>query len=195
MSSAPLTKSVGGLTFDRLFWWIALIGATAACVLLGAFFFYWLHFGTNSPSTNPNEWGPFGDFIGGVTNPILSFFALLSLLLALVVQSKQLEATREQLSHAQETARKQISHMELQARKGDLHRSLQVLEARLERLYREPIYVPKNGRLSNGSFISCSPTQHRRFSGECPRLRMSDHRSFGTSIFGLKPLSRNFTSR
>jgi uncharacterized membrane protein len=147
MHSLPLDKKLKHLTPDRMFWWISLIAAIATSVLAGAFFFYWLYFGGNEPSKNPSDWGPFGDFIGGVTNPIISFFALLSLLLTLVMQSKQLDATREQLQHAQETTSKQFSHMEREAKKADITRTLQVLEGRLERLYREPVYFVSDGNL------------------------------------------------
>jgi hypothetical protein len=147
MHVIPLDKKLERLTSDRMFWWISLIAATATSVLAGAFFFYWLYFGGNEPSKNPSDWGPFGDFVGGVTNPIISFFALLSLLLTLVMQSKQLDAAREQLQHAQETTDKQFAHLEQEAKKADIARTLQVLEDRLERLYREPVYFISNGIL------------------------------------------------
>jgi hypothetical protein len=40
-------------------------------------FLYIYYFGGNTPSKNPDAWGPFGDFFGGVLNPIISFFTLL----------------------------------------------------------------------------------------------------------------------
>lgn len=147
MRPTPLDKKPKQFTPDRMFWWISLIAATATSILVGAFFFYWIYFGGNAPSNNPNDWGPFGDFIGGVTNPIISFFALLSLLLTLVMQSKQLDATREQLQHTEETTSRQFVHMENEAKKTAITRTLQVLEDRLERLYREPVYFVSEGIL------------------------------------------------
>jgi hypothetical protein len=46
-----------------------------------------------------------------------------------MVQSKQLQATREELDN-----------LKKEAKKSDIYRTLQVLENRLEKLYREPIY-------------------------------------------------------
>jgi hypothetical protein len=44
--------------------------------------------------------GTFGDFMGGTLNPILSFFALIALLLTIILQSNELEATREELKRS-----------------------------------------------------------------------------------------------
>jgi hypothetical protein len=63
-------------------------------------------------------------------------FALVAVLLTLMVQSKQLQATREELDN-----------LKKEAKKSDIYRTLQVLENRLEELYREPIYFPSQGRL------------------------------------------------
>ena len=147
MPMPPLDKKLAELDSNRLIRWIALIAATATAVLLGSFFTYWLFFHSNPLSANPSDWGPFGDFIGGVTNPILSFFALLALLLTLVVQSRQLEAAGIQLVQAKADAAKQFAHLEKEAKKADIQRTLQVLELRLERLYREPVYFLSDGKL------------------------------------------------
>jgi hypothetical protein len=130
-----------------LFWWFPVIAALAFCVLAGAFFFYWLHFGNNTPSSNPNDWGPFGDFIAGVTNPIISLFALLSVLLTLLVQSKQLDTARDQLAEMQLSSERQMAHIEKETNKADIYRTIQVLESRLERLYREPVFLLSEGKL------------------------------------------------
>lgn len=52
---------------------------------------YILTFWDNTISTNPHDWGVFGDYIGGVTNSILSFvtigISLLSLYLVIKIQN------------------------------------------------------------------------------------------------------------
>lgn len=132
---------------NRIFWWIALIASVATCVLCGSFFVYWLYFGKSEISKTPAEWGPFGDFIGGVTNPILSLFTLLSVLLTLLLQSRQLESTRDELDRTRLAATEQMEHLRKEAKKADIFRTIQVLEARLEQLYREPIFFVNNGQM------------------------------------------------
>ena len=49
-------------------------------------------------------WGSFGDFIGGCLNPIIGLFALFALFMTLVLQSKELEATRIELKRSATSA-------------------------------------------------------------------------------------------
>lgn len=142
MATKSLNKKLEELTSEKLIKWVALIATIATSVLAGAFFLYWSFFNQKEISTSPSDWGPFGDFIGGITNPIISFFSLMVLLLTLILQSKQLDATREELKQAHNAAREQTEHLQKEARKTDVYRTLQVLEARLESLYREPVFIP-----------------------------------------------------
>lgn len=44
--------------------------------------------------------GTFGDFLGGTLNPILSFLTFMGLLITILLQSKELEESRRELSHS-----------------------------------------------------------------------------------------------
>lgn len=46
---------------------------------------------------DPENWGVFGDYVGGTLNPILGFLSFMLLLLNLYLQRKQLDKTEEQL--------------------------------------------------------------------------------------------------
>lgn len=81
MKALPLSKLLIG------------IFAAATLAILGALTLYFLEF----PNSLPNErdtWGMFGDFMGGVLNPILSFLALIALLSTLYFQSEELKISR-----------------------------------------------------------------------------------------------------
>ena len=49
---------------------------TFVCLVL-PIFFYWLHFGSSGLSDSTDNWGTFGDYIGGCCSLILSFLALI----------------------------------------------------------------------------------------------------------------------
>lgn len=67
---------------------IALIFALCAAVVVPAIYFAVFH----GPILEKQEaWGQFGDFLGGVLNPIFSFSSLMALLLTLYLQGKQTE--------------------------------------------------------------------------------------------------------
>lgn len=59
--------------------------------------FYMYHFRSYYISLNPDDWGTFGDFMGGTLNPLLAFFSFMLLLLNLKLQREQLDKTEEQL--------------------------------------------------------------------------------------------------
>ena len=48
-----------------------------------------------------DAWGQFGDYLGGVLNPVFGFLSVIGLLVALVLQMKELKASREALSLSQ----------------------------------------------------------------------------------------------
>ena len=64
--------------------------------------FYIYHFHGHQISQNPEDWGVFGDFMGGALNPLLAFFSFMLLLLNLKLQREQLDNAEEQLKLNQE---------------------------------------------------------------------------------------------
>lgn len=60
-------------------------------------FSYYLNFGHLNVSDKPENWGAFGDFIGGILNPLLSFAAFSSILLTIYLQREQLNQNQQQL--------------------------------------------------------------------------------------------------
>lgn len=89
-----------------LYWILGI----AVVIIISVFCIYFYQFHT-SLSVQQGDWGAFGDFIGGLLNPILSFLALMALLLTIRLQSIELEATREELKRsatAQENSEKAL---------------------------------------------------------------------------------------
>lgn len=84
-----------------LFLGLVFILATATIGIVVFVYFY----NFSGPLSISNEaWGQFGDFVGGSLNPILSFFALIALLLTLWVQSRSLDTARKQISQQNEVS-------------------------------------------------------------------------------------------
>jgi hypothetical protein len=141
-----------------------MLGAIVACsifIIGTALLMYVRKFGKAGLSDSQEVWGQFGDFLGGLANPLLSFLTLMGLILTVYLQSKQLElsknelqlsrleltSTRAELEQSRIAAQEQVAHVKSEAKKADVYRTIQVLESRLEGLYREPIYIVANGRL------------------------------------------------
>lgn len=86
-----LTNDIGkGLI--KLMW----IGTLPALVVYG---FYIYNFGPGQwlkLSHDPADWGVFGDYVGGLLNPLFSFLAFIGVIITVVLQAKQLDVVREQ---------------------------------------------------------------------------------------------------
>lgn len=161
MPRKELVSELEGMDSAQLFKWLSWIVAFASAYLLTVLAVYLFFFGAEGFSTSQEHWGQFGDFLGGTVNPLMSFLALIAIVLTIILQSKQIElskgelalsrqeliATREELSQSRAAAQEQVAHLKAEAKKTDVYRTIQVLEARLEGLYREPIYFLSGGVL------------------------------------------------
>lgn len=73
-----------------------VFGIALVLIILVVSFYGW-NFRGSSISDNVSNWGAFGDYVGGIVNPILAFFSFMALLITLDLQRKQLNKTEEQL--------------------------------------------------------------------------------------------------
>ncbi|MGE8495396.1 hypothetical protein [Comamonas sp.] len=79
--------------------WKKWVSGLAVC-LIGAYLIYFgLILGQN-PAENSDKWGTFGDFIGGVMNPIVAFAAFFWLTESVQIQKTELTETRLELAAA-----------------------------------------------------------------------------------------------
>lgn len=85
--------------YKSLSYWLIFILLIAVVIVLAVFSFYFISF-SGPLSDDPERWGAFGDFVGGTLGAILSFFAFIALLFTIHIQSKELAATREELSRS-----------------------------------------------------------------------------------------------
>lgn len=110
---------------------LAAIGALA---IIGAIIAYRLQF-TGPIAPDKDAWGQFGDYLGGLLNPVLSFFGLLALLYTILLQQEELAYTREEMA----------------ATKKELERSAKAQE-QLQRVQSEQLQVLKIEELKEDLF-------------------------------------------
>ena len=89
---------------SSIWWWRALIGLFGVFVVIS----YMLQFGVE-PADAQEKWGQFGDYLGGLLNPVVAFAAFYWLTQSVKLQKQELAETREELRIAaqaqQETVR------------------------------------------------------------------------------------------
>ena len=89
---------------------ITLLGwlvAVALVIIAATYAFYFTHF-HGTFSNDPGVWGQFGDFVGGTINPILTFLTFMALVFTVVLQTRQLEHSREELQRSIEFSKRML---------------------------------------------------------------------------------------
>jgi len=97
--SEPNNEDAKSLDPSRLTTQLWGIVGLAAVVVVVVLIFYFRQF--DGPlADRPEIWGQFGDYLGGVLNPFLSFLALIALLLTIALQSHSLQVSRRELANS-----------------------------------------------------------------------------------------------
>jgi large-conductance mechanosensitive channel len=91
-------------------------------------------------STTNGDWGTFGDYIGGILNPIIAFCALYWIVKTYHLQNEELKDTKKELEIANKTQKKQV---ELAALTALLNTKLMQLDG-----LNSEIQIPTNERKS-----------------------------------------------
>lgn len=90
------------------------VGITLVIIVV-IFASYYFNFNTGLGFSDKQDvWGSFGDFIGGSLNPILSFLAFIALLYTIVLQSRELKLTREELEGSKDALNNHNESLRLQ---------------------------------------------------------------------------------
>ncbi|MFC3290479.1 hypothetical protein [Modicisalibacter luteus] len=126
-NSEPIEKPRGGL---RLSWSIIIAALVALALLVLPWLAYVAHFGELDVSNDQAYWAQLGDYIGGITNPALTFVTFLALLWTIRIQQSEFALTRTELSEAAKAAKKQADHFENEAKKLDIYRVIETLSTR-----------------------------------------------------------------
>lgn len=101
---------------------MAYVGAAVACVVLAAYVIYFI----GQPLGGPEQWGQFGDYVGGLLNPTFSFLALLALLATLGLQVRELRLSVQELRNSAEALTKQNETLRLQTFEGTFFQLLRL---------------------------------------------------------------------
>lgn len=78
------------------YWIVAIVIIAALAILLG----YFHAFGGHKMSADPSDWGAFGDYVGGLINPLVGIGTVTLIFLTLMLQRKELQASLEEMRRA-----------------------------------------------------------------------------------------------
>lgn len=110
-----MSKDAAGNTIEAAIiprWLLVMIGL----VVLSCFVMLIKYLATFGVQTSHSQevWGQFGDFFGGILNPLLSSLTLAAVLVTMRLQSKELKVAQEENKRANEHLEKQASYIRTQ---------------------------------------------------------------------------------
>ncbi|OGB29289.1 MAG: hypothetical protein A3F78_19685 [Burkholderiales bacterium RIFCSPLOWO2_12_FULL_61_40] len=103
MSQAPV-KPTDSVTDASWLNWLPAIAGGLATILIGSYIFA---FQKLPVTENPTAWGTFGDYMGGLLNPLISLFTLIVAMKVWGLQKTELLETRKAVEEQGKTAEQQ----------------------------------------------------------------------------------------
>lgn len=97
-------------------WWLPVLAAAGSTMLIGVIAFHSMRWGLFWKLKEVEAWGQFGDFVGGMVNPIMSFLTLIAVLVTVALQGRQLALSQEELKLTREELARSASAQEALAR-------------------------------------------------------------------------------
>jgi hypothetical protein len=152
---------------------------TAAVVAFLAAYFYWFFIANGQRlSSDTSAWGQFGDFMGGILNPLVAYSAFYWLTRSVLLQKEELLETRRAL---EASAAAQIKHAEAaeQSLKVAAYTALlnssvievQTLRMQVDSLLERALKTPTGAaRLPSGEWAQPRLRKQRRAGGVVPVL-------------------------
>lgn len=89
--------------------------------------FYANFFRSRPLSDDPEQWGQFGDFVGGVINPVVGLITVFLVILSISIQRKELAATVEEMKSANASASRAGFEQSLLSWLGNYHSLVQAI--------------------------------------------------------------------
>ncbi len=92
----PAEEIADAMAYVKRLTTLAYVGFAVALLIIGL---YAIKF-SGSLSNDPEKWGQFGDYVGGVLNPTFSFLALIAFLATLKLQIRELSLSAKELKNS-----------------------------------------------------------------------------------------------
>lgn len=84
--------------------------------------------------------GPFGDFVGGILNPILTFLMFIGVLVTILIQSKELKETRDEIKRQSAFHQEHIKILKSEEKRRQLESAFNDAKSQYWSIAKEKIY-------------------------------------------------------
>ncbi|TVL23713.1 hypothetical protein AYI92_07895 [Shewanella xiamenensis] len=121
-------------------------------ILLPLIYFLWFYLiNSQSLSVDPSIWGAFGDYVGGILNPIVALFAFYWLTKSVLIQKEELHETRKALEESSASQKEQAESAKISSEIQTINIKLAMINTKLSAKYDYKTSVMTNG-MSGGHF-------------------------------------------
>ncbi len=124
-----------------------------------AYIFWFWGINDSSLSVKSGDWGTFGDFVGGVLNPVIAFFAFYWLTKSVHYQKEELSETRQALSEAKDAQKEQARYQFISTQIAALDTRLRAKQSDIENVRKTISYYVSQGRGAvfgaSGEYTDC----------------------------------------
>lgn len=160
-------------------------------------FFIW-HWHSTEVSSKLDNWGQFGDFFGGILNPIIGFAGILLLAftlkqnqIALNITAQELQDSRKQLAMSADALQKQEHHMSIESSE----RTVLYICNQIENIYKIKFEIDEFEDMTSLQGLAKRLKVELRIDGPFPLKNMflfkSFEQRFDNSLFLLVMLARS----
>ncbi|MEO3988146.1 hypothetical protein [Plesiomonas shigelloides] len=117
---------------------IIAISIISICLILAIYFY---HFGSNSSLGNQEIFAQFGDYFGGVLNPILTFSTVILLYLSIKLQEHELQDSKNNIERNIKELQERNAREEKQYLRRELQDSVHSYSKKVDELLTTPIFI------------------------------------------------------
>jgi len=133
-SELPGKKSSPG---ESKFKYVALLVIASSMIVAAMIvMIYWFEFG-NELASDKTSFAQFGDYIGGVLNPLLTFLTVVLLIFSISYQLDELGLTRQEITRQANAQEQNSSNQLAVAKRNEKIANLPILSDSLSKIYRE----------------------------------------------------------
>lgn len=125
MMTEPDSEKLSDEEFPKFLMTIAGAVVTAAIFVIALF--VW-NFRGKSISELPSDWGTFGDYVGGILNPIVGMATVLLVIISIIIQRRELRASLNEMKAANQAATRMSFEQSLFAWLENYHSQIREIE-------------------------------------------------------------------
>jgi hypothetical protein len=122
-----------------------------------------------------DTWAQFGEYFGGVLNPIFAMFAFLGLLWSIISQAKEFRSSAELLQRQTKSAEEQLAMLRIDRLRDDLLHVIKEIDARAEQILEIDISMQGSPTASTIRQMQSEAQRLRRLGGDSPAYRAFLH--------------------